>query len=54
MVLNQEKNPCKNTIERVESSMEVSKDIEELKVVGNYKYLINSFMEKPELSVQSN
>ena len=47
MVLNQEKINSKNTIERVESSMEVSKDIQkELESVENYQYLINSFMEE--------
>jgi len=47
MVLHQEKINSKNTIERVESSMEVSKDIQkELESVENYQYLINSFMEE--------
>ena len=47
MVLGQEKTNSKNTIERVESSLEISKDIQvELESVENYQSLITSFMEE--------
>ena len=47
MVLQQEKTNSKNTIERVESSLEISKDIQvELESVENYQSLITSFMEE--------
>ena len=47
MVLHQEKTNSTNTIERVESSLEISKDIQkELESVENYQSLITSFMEE--------